>query len=901
MPFARATLLALAAFLSSAQLLANDQVVAPSVIDRYRAADVTEEPDFQKHVVPLFSRLGCNGRACHGSFQGRGGFRLSLFGYDFKADHAALADSEHPRVIAHKPDESLILTKPTSDDMHEGGKRYELGSWQHHLLRRWVESGAKLGKSALKLARLEVTPHELILSRESEQASLHAVAVWEDGAREDVTPLCRFQTNDDDVARIDASGTVTAGRLGDTHVVVFYDNAVVPVPVLRPVSDLLGDRYPLVATPTRIDQLVVQKLRRLGIVPSELSSETEFLRRVRLDMTGTLPSPVEVEQFLADQREDKRARKIDELLETPEYAAWWTTRLCDFTGNNEDQLVNLVPARGSASKQWYDWIHQRVAANVPYDQLVEGIVTATSRQGDESYRQFCDRMSQICRDSETSSYADTPSLTYYWARRQLNNPENRAIAFAYAFLGARIQCAQCHKHPFDEWSKDEFDQFKAFFSRVQTAANGLGPEARQEYQAILTEAGIEGVKGNDLRKKLPDALKEGKTIPFPEVAVVKGGGGNGRDKDNKNRKKQGNRRPAATAKLLGGAVIELDDQPDPRQTLMTWLRDPGNRFFARAFVNRVWATYFNVGIVEPPDDNSLANAPSNRELLDYLSQGFVEHGFDMKWLHREIANSRTYQLSWRPTDSNRHDTKNFSHSIPRRLPAEVAYDAVRQASSSDEQLVAMQGNVTGRAIAIPGVGYKNNNRNEAAYALRVFGRSTRDTNCDCDRSTDPSLLQTVYMQNDRDVLQMVGIRKDGWVEQVAKKVNPNARPDGNQNERKVGNIRKQIDNIERQLKKADQPKENPKVRKLRGQLDSLRKQLAKLTPTQDSSTQRTDLSKPDSERLIHQAYLRTLSRPPSATELARCQLHVSDAEDTVQGFRDVLWALLNTKEFIVNH
>ncbi|MCP3696928.1 MAG: DUF1549 domain-containing protein, partial [Planctomycetaceae bacterium] len=262
----------------------------PSLDQRFGSADVQESPSFQRHVVPLLSRLGCNGRACHGSFQGRGGFRLSLFGYDFQADHAALLDKESPRVDTEEPLESLILVKPTDADNHEGGLRYKKGGWEYQVLRRWVESGAADASNIDRLQDLQISPAEIVFNKAGQTAQLKVIACWADGTREDVTPLCRYVTNDGQVAKIDKNGLVTAGTPGDSHVVVNYDKAVVPVPVIQPVSDRVAGRYPQVPTPTKIDKLVVSKLRKVGIVPAELCTDAEFLRRVSLDMTGTLPT-----------------------------------------------------------------------------------------------------------------------------------------------------------------------------------------------------------------------------------------------------------------------------------------------------------------------------------------------------------------------------------------------------------------------------------------------------------------------------------------------------------------------------------------------------------------------------------------------------------------------------------
>jgi hypothetical protein len=807
-----------------AALAADD--VLPPIDQRFARENVAEVPDFQQHIIPLVGRLGCNGRACHGSFQGQGGFRLSLFGYDFKADHDALTASKEPRVDVKDPDDSLIVFKPTNADEHEGGLRYKKGNWEHHVIRRWIEDGAKFNTDDVKLlTRLEIVPPEVLLNKTGQKVQLKAIAVWANGTKEDVTPLCRFTTNNEQVAAIDEFGSMTANESGDTHVVVSYDNAVVAVPVIRPVSDLVGPKYPKVPMPTKVDQLVVEKLKKLGVVPSQLCTDEEFLRRVSLDMTGTLPTAQEVQTFLADTDPNKRSKKIDELLETPAYAAWWTTKLCDFTGNNEQQLNNISPVRGSASKEWYQWINKRVTENVPYDDLCEGIVAASSRQPGQSFTDFCKEMTDCYREDSGKTYADLPSMTYYWQRRDFTEIEARAVAFAYSFMGIRIQCAQCHKHPFDQWSKDDFHQFKNFFATVTSARNAASPEARKEYDAIVAKLGITSLRGNELRTALPNLIKQGKTVPFPEVYVT--------NRIQRSRNPDEEYPMFDKAKLLGGDVVDIQKSAgDPRKIVMDWLRQKDNRFFASAFVNRVWASYFNVGIVEPPDDLSLANPPSNKALLDYLAQGFVENKFDMKWVHRTIANSRTYQASWQPNETNRMDEKNFSRAVPRRLPAEIAYDAIQQATASDQIAATMRHDVTNRAIAIPAASARNQANAGPAYALSVFGRSIRETNCDCDRSMEPSLLQTVFLQNDRDMLTMIDRTRAGWLDQVAR----------------------------------------------------------------ESKAQNTDTAE-----LVRQAYLRSLSRYPTDDELSRSVQYIAESSDTITGLRGVLWALLNTKEFIVNH
>ena len=865
------------------------------------------QPDFRRHVVPLLGKLGCNGRACHGSFQGQGGFRLSLFGYDFKMDHEGLVD----RVDTDAPADSYALQKATLQEPHRGGKRTDKGSWEYNVLLKWIEQGAATVdlKTSPRFERLEVTPNEVRLTADSTPVQLKVVAVWSDGSQEDVTCLSRFQTNDDSVAQVSKDGLVTGLQPGDTHVVAFYDNGVQPIPVLRPFSAEAVANYPQIERNSRIDELVIDKLAKLGIQPSAVAGDSEFLRRVSLDMTGTLPSPAEIRDFVVDSRSDKRQRKIDELLERPTYAAWWATRFADWTGNSDDKLNNVAPRTSPASRDWYDWLHARISENVPYHEIAKGFVLAQSREPNESYMEYCENMARLYKKTErgqqrTHTYAERSTMPHYWARNNFRTAEDRAIGFAYNFLGTRIQCAQCHKHPFDQWTMDDFHQFKNFFVNTRYRNS---PDTKKFSPEILAKLDVDkSLKGNQLRRELREVIEQGKVTPFEEVwttRVVR------RDKKaTQSRKNKKNRRTtmAAEAKLLGQAEkIDLSQFEDPREPLMNWLLNDEKQLFAKAIVNRIWSCYFNVGIVEPPDDLSLANPPSNGPLLDYLTQAFVANGYDLKWLHREIANSDTYQRTWLPTETNRGDQRNFSRAVPRRLPAEVALDAIVAATSADDAFAAMHSQLDGRHIAISSAGTRYN-ENAQNYALSVFGRSIRESNCDCDRSAEPSLLQTVFLQNDGYMYSQIDRGRGGWIHQVATelglKQTRSAPRNGSTTQRQIQNYQRQLAAIRKQFKQAKKAEDETEIKRAQRRMASIEQRLKALKkPTGETAAVRQQTDREKLPEVVRSTYLRTLSREPNEAELKRSLDHIQSSTDQLDGIRDVLWVLLNTKEFIVNH
>lgn len=784
-----------------------------------RTPPAAVKPDFQRHVVPLLGNLGCSGRACHGSFQGRGGFRLSLFGSDLEKDLEALTSGKEPRVNRRAPDDSLLLLKATENLTHGGGKRFDADSWQYRLLKRWIETSATRPTKKYAVMRLQVTPAEVRLDAAGPSRQLTAVAAWSDEVVENVTGFCRYSSTDEQIASVSREGMVTVHRPGEATILISYDRGIAAVPVSVPLSDQLGDRYPAVSAPTPVDERVRDKLRTLGIVPSDVCTDGEFLRRVSLDVTGTLPTPAEIEAFLADSSPDKRQRKIDELLETPAYAAKWTTWLCDITGNNPSLLNDVELGGAAASKHWFDWMYDRIARNVPYDELAAGIVAGTSREPGESYDDYRRAVAALSATGSQQTFASRNSMPYFWARSDFRkSPAARARAFAYTFLGMRLQCAECHKHPFDVWTEDDVRRFSKFFERVTFDIN---PDAKPQYTAEV--ARLTGDNPRGLGQVYRDRLARGEPIPLKEVFAPRPA-------------RPAPRNLSGTAAAKAVAAGDLSSVEDPREILVAWLRSEDCPSFAKVFVNRVWAQYFGVGIVDPPDDLSLGNPPTNFALLQYLSDGFVAHGYNMKWLHREITRSRTYQLAATSNESNKLDRQNFSHFLPQQLPAEVVYDSLRQATASTAAVARFRTDVQERAIA--DVGSRQSRRAASSYSLSIFGQSTRTSGCDCDRSAEPSLLQTIYLRNDPEVYALLD-RPDGWIAELAA--------------------------LEKRPREGRAPAAGPR------------------------------------DALVREAYLRTLSRPPTTGELARSTEWIEAAPSVSAGVRELLWALLNTKEFLVKH
>jgi hypothetical protein len=756
--------------------------------------------EFDRHVASLFGRLGCNAGSCHGSFQGRGGLNLSLFGADPGRDFRAIARGAiGRRVNVLDPDRSLVLLKATGQVPHEGGQRFVPGSWEYRVIRAWIADGARRDPARPAPRAIEIRPAESRLERPGATGRLAVVARFADGTEADVTAFCDLRVRDSEVADVSNTGVVRGLRPGDTAVVAGYNGLAAAARVLIPTGRTV--LVPDVPASDLIDREVYAKLRALGIEPSGPAEDAEFLRRVTLDVIGTLPTLGEVRAFLADASCDKRSRTIDRLLAHPMHAALWATRYLDITGCDVNAMEGPPELQARRARLWHDWFRARFAANVPYDRIARGVLCATTRDGQDA-RAWALReaeQNRRLRDGGETDYADRPGLDFFW--RRLVNGEASPVEplterVATTFLGIRIECAQCHKHPFDRWTQADYRSFANIVADVQF---GLSPDGLAAFAALLDE-----------RRK---ADPKGALPPIPRLREVYLS-----PRSSRRLAEPDTGRPLAP-RALGGP--ELPDDGDPRERLFGWLTAPDNPYFARSFVNRVWAVYFGAGLVEPVDGFSVTNPPSNPRLLDALAADFVARGYDIRRLERLILNSRTYQRASRPVAGNLDDRGNFARSMPRPLMAEVLVDAINAALGvpGDFGPDAPRGS---RAIEIA------TNRvasPDLARAFRVFGRPERAAVCDCERPKAPALPQTLFLMTDDALLARL---KSGRVGALA-------------------------------------------------------------------GSDRCDAE------AVEALFLAALSRPPSWDEARSALDHLRTSPDRASGLADVLWALINTREFVLNH
>ena len=672
----------------------GDRLVRVSVTTS--GCDVNLAINFPNQIVPIFTKLGCNSGGCHGKASGQNGFKISLLGFEPEVDYNALVkEARGRRLFPAAPDSSLLLLKASGGIAHGGGKRMEVGSDEYRLIRRWIAAGMPYGeKTDPVVTAISVYPDHRVMTRNNHQ-QFAVYAHYSDGAIEDITRRAQYESNDQEIAVVDSAGLVrTLGMSGEAAVMVRYQEHVATFRATVP----LGAKIPEYSFPvqTLVDQHTHKKWRDLGLVPSELCSDEQFIRRVSIDLTATLPTPAQVQAFVADKDPHKRDKLVDALLESPEYSYYFANKWADILRVKRRNQ----PARARGTFAFHDWIRDSVASDKPYDEFARGILGAS---GDE---------------------VSNPPTVWF---KELQNPEQFVDDTAQVFLGLRLACAQCHHHPYEKWGQDDYWGIAAFFGRV----------AR-------------------------------KNVQIPGEVIQPGGGRQivyTRSRGNVINKRTGQ---AAVMKPLDGKPMEVSPYDDPRQKLVDWMVDPQNPFFARAVANRYWAHFFGRGIVDPLDDMRVTNPPSNPELLDALAKHLIVKGYSLKHLIRTICKSRTYQLSSTPNEFNKHDKQNYARYYPRRMSAEVLFDAVNQVADSPVPFSGLpqDKHAPRRAIMLPDESFPS-------YFLDVFGRPQRISACECERVSEANLAQALHLLNS-DEIQGKLARPGGRADVLAKDARPDA-------------------------------------------------------------------------------------------------------------------------------
>ena len=707
---------------------------------------------FVNDVVPIMTKSGCNMGVCHAKAGGgQNGFQLSLLGFEPAEDFEHLVlEGRGRRLSLVSPDQSLLLMKASGQIKHGGGVRLAKSSKGYEQIRDWIAQGASIDSpSSPKLVRLEIEPNKATLKLQQNQ-QLKALARFSDGSVRDVTSQALFESNDKAMAEVNENGLVKVLDIpGKVAVMVRYQTSVAVFNAAVPLGASV-DKLP--PTKNFVDKAVFANLKELGIPPSPVIDDATFLRRVTLDIGGRLPTEAEASAFLANKSPDKRDQWIDELLQGTDYADFFAAKWTAVLKNRRDDASDLL-----SNFAFHAWVRDSLLANKPYDHFVRELLAATG------------------------TVIGNPPVAWY---KRVKEPKNQIEDVAQLFLGVRMQCAQCHHHPFERWSQDDYYSLSAFFSQV-----GRKPSGTRGEDLIFHKRGMATATN----------IKSG-------IAL----------------------KPAA----LGDPAPSISADEDPRLKLADWMGSPKNPFFAKALVNRYWKHFFQRGLIEPEDDIRDSNPPSNPELLGALEKHFIETGFDLKELVRTITRSSAYQLSAAPNKYNGGDRQNYSRYYPRRLAAEVMLDSIDQLAGTQTDFANLPAGT--RAVSLP-----DNSYNNSSPFLKVFGRPEGESVCECERVQSSSLGQSLHLINASDIR--------------GKLTSPTGRAE--------------------KLAKAAGPPE-PKIKEL---------------------------------------YLSAFSREPRPDEmkaalnyLAEPRLnaagHPVDAQKAIRdNFQDLIWALMNTKEFLFNH
>lgn len=716
------------------------------------AVESSRPLSFVHDVQPILTKAGCNAGVCHAkAITGQRGFRLSVLGFEPEEDYEAIVkQGKGRRVFPPAPEESLLITKGAAIVPHTGGKKLEPGSEDYKTLVRWIAEGMPYAqKNEPKLNDIIVEPARATLQVKTTQ-QLKVIARYSDGSSRDVTKLSLFEANDRAMAEASEHGLVkTLDIPGNVAVMVRFGGKVsvcsVSVPLGAPVDSL---------PPVKnfIDQHVFANLKQIGVPPSPICDDSSFLRRISLDIGGRLPTEEETKAFLASKEPDKRDRAIEALLNSPDYADYFANKWTSLLKNQRTEAADIT-----ANFAFHAWMRDSLLANTKYDQIVRQILASTG------------------------TIVSNPPVAWY---KRVKEPNVQLEDVAQLFLGVRMQCAQCHHHPFERWTQAEYYHLAAFFSQI-----GRKPTAIAGEDLIFHKRGTAQTEHRKTRVML---------------------------------------KPAG----LGEPEMDIAPDDDPRLALVDWMSKKDNPFFAKSLVNRYWKHFFKRGLVEPEDDLRDTNPPTNPDLFEALAKSFTDSGYDLKSLVRTITQSHTYQLSSTPNEHNAVDRQAFSHFYPKRMTAEVLLDSIDMVTGSKTDFADLPPGT--RAISLP-----DNSYTRASPFLKVFGRPDNTSVCECERVSSASLAQSLHLMNAADVK-------------------------------------------------------------------------AKLTATGGRAEMLTKAEMSEPKR-IRELYLAAFSREPAADEIRIAETHLlkprTDATGKPldsqrakrNGYEDLLWALLNTKEFLYNH
>ena len=625
-------------------------------------ATVPRPISFQLDIMPVITSSGCNTGSCHGSARGQDGFMLSLFGYDPKGDHQRITRQfSGRRVNLALPEESLMVTKSIGQVPHTGGKLFDADSPNAKTLIAWIKAGVPYDKEDIALpVGIDVEPRQYVLKGEKVKVPLTVRARYSDGTDRDVTTLSSFSSSNDNSVGIDEStGVAQTKNRGEAFLLARFhtytegtQTIVIPDNLVYEKPELPEDNY--------IDTHVHAKLHKLRIYPSELCSDEVFLRRVFLDIAAVLPTEEERKTFLENQDPKKREALVDQLLARKEFTEMWVMKWAELlqirsTGNNANQVSY------KSALLWYEWLRDQVASNRPFNQIIYDLLAARG------------------------GTFKVPATNYF---KLENDVKKRTENVAQVFMGTRIQCAQCHNHPFDRWTMDDYYGFAALFAQVRKKP------AEDPHEQIIFDGG----------GQISHPVTKANAVP----------------------------------QFLGADGPAKTTGKTRREAAAEWLTAKDNPWFAKNVVNIVWSHFYGIGITDPVDDVRISNPASNPELLAAMSAKFVDYNYDFRKLVRDICTSRTYQLASQTNETNAKDLTNFSHSLIRRLRAEVLLDSLAQVTETPNKFRGLP--IGARAVQIA-------DGNTSTYFLTTFGRATRQTVCSCEVKMEPNLSQALHLLN----------------------------------------------------------------------------------------------------------------------------------------------------------